>query len=160
MQGKSLFLNRAISRSNEWQCRFPALRTAWQDPGSLSRGRQVVAATADIDGIRCAFFSSLGPVLDFSASWRELDRARTWWHFTIRWNFWLISDSDSLAAMRAAGYDPAQRELCEPASPLDRYSDDSFTAFLDQSEARFRLDGRLLLPLIAARDQRCRTDAI
>lgn len=146
MQGKAFFLNRFISRSNEWQCRYPALSAGWRDALSLSSGRQVVAATADADGIRCVFFSSLGSVLDFSASWSELENAKTWWHFTIRWNFWVLSDASSLVAMRTAGYAPADRKIAGMGAPVDRRCDKTFRAFLDHAEALFRPACRALLP--------------
>ncbi|MFL9995263.1 hypothetical protein PQR34_32300 [Paraburkholderia sediminicola] len=138
-------MDRFISRSGEWQCRYPGLGSAWQNAQSLSGGRQVVAATADASGIRCVFFSSLGSVLDFSASWAELESARTWWHFTIRWNFWLMSDADTLVALRTAGYDPADRTIASPGTPVNRRCERSFETFLDHSEALFRRDLGFLL---------------
>lgn len=146
VQGKSFFLNRFISRSSEWQCRYPGLSAAWQNAQSLSAGRQVVAATADTDGIRCVFFSSLSSILDFSASWAELESAKTWWYFTLRWNFWLLSDESSLVALLDAGYDPADRSIASPgASPINRRCDESFQTFLDHSETLFRQDTGYLL---------------
>ncbi|MFM0046066.1 hypothetical protein [Paraburkholderia sediminicola] len=153
MQGKTFFLNRFISRSSEWQCRYPGLGAAWQNARSLSDGRQVVAATADADGIRCVFFSSLGSVLDFSASWAELASAKTWWYFTIRWNFWLMSDEDSLVALRTAGYDPTDRKIGSPGTPVNRRCEKSFEAFLDYAEALFRQDCGTLLSHTARPDQ-------
>ncbi|WGS55071.1 hypothetical protein LFL96_36965 (plasmid) [Paraburkholderia sp. D15] len=139
MHGKHFFLNRVVARSREWQCRYPALSAAYQNPESLSGGRQLVAAVADPEGIRCVFFSNLGSVLDFAASWAELDSARTWWHFTVRWNFWYFDDARSLFAMRAAGHDPDHRTIAT-GPQVDRRYNDSLTAFLDRAEARFRRD--------------------
>ncbi|MGQ7932182.1 hypothetical protein [Paraburkholderia sp. D1E] len=153
MQGKSFFMNRFISRSSEWQCRYAALGSAWQNAQTLSGGRQVVAATADASGIRCVFFSSLGSVLDFSASWAELESAKTWWYFTIRWNFWLMSDEGSLGALRAAGYDPTDRKIASPSTSVNRRCEKSFEAFLDHSEALFRQDVGSLLSHTALSDQ-------
>ncbi|SIO72849.1 hypothetical protein SAMN05444172_9336 [Burkholderia sp. GAS332] len=159
MQGKSFFMSRFISRSGEWQCRYPGLGSAWQNAQSLSGGRQVVAATADASGIRCVFFSSLGSILDFGASWTELERAKTWWYFTIRWNFWLMNDEGSLVALRAAGYDPADRKIVSPGAPVNRDSENSFQAFLDHSEALFRQDLGSLLSHAALSDQTQHADA-
>ncbi|BCF95178.1 hypothetical protein [Paraburkholderia largidicola] len=89
MQGKSFFLERAISRALDWAGRYPALGCAAHDPQSISNGRQVVAAALTPDGIRCVFFSAVGSVLDFTATWAELDRAKTWWYFVQRWYFWV-----------------------------------------------------------------------
>ncbi|CAG4913948.1 hypothetical protein [Paraburkholderia gardini] len=77
MQGKSFFLDRVISRSREWQCRFPALIASSHEPGSISAGRQIVAAVTDDAGMRCAFFSNHDSILDFSATWGELEAANT-----------------------------------------------------------------------------------
>jgi hypothetical protein len=106
MQGKNLFLDRAISRTREWQCRFPALTASGQDAGSISQGRQVVVATTSANGVRCVFFSTHGSVLDFSATWDELDRAKTWWHFVRRWNFWIVRNAAELVALQCSDNTP------------------------------------------------------
>jgi hypothetical protein len=159
MQGKSLFLNRVISRSREWQCRYPSLSAACHDTLSVSGGRQIVAATADAEGVRCVFFSSLGSVLDFSASWAELERAKTWWHFTIQWNFWLTSDGRTLVALRAAGYDPAERKIAGTGTTVDRHCDESFQAFLDHAEEMLRHARGALPPHAAHCDLTMQADA-
>jgi hypothetical protein len=76
MHDKAFFLGRAVSRSLEWAGRYPALGCA-AHPQSLSNGRQVVAAAVSPHGVRCVFFSAVGSVLDFTASWTELERAKT-----------------------------------------------------------------------------------
>ena len=106
MQGKNLFLDRAISRTGEWQCRFPALAASGQEAGSISQGRQVVVATTSATGVRCIFFSSHGSVLDFSATWDELDRAKTWWHFVRRWNFWIVGSAAEICALQCSDDTP------------------------------------------------------
>ncbi|WP_176060305.1 hypothetical protein [Paraburkholderia sp. BCC1876] len=159
MEGNSLFLNRVIRRSPEWPCHYPALSTAWQNPLSLSAGRQIVAAAADPEGVRCVFFSSLGSVLDFSASWAELERAKTWWHFAIRWNFWLLGDGRSLVALRTAGYDPADRKIAGAGATVDRHCDQSFQAFLGHAEEMARHGRPALLPTPAGSTRTSRTDA-
>ncbi|MGF6537196.1 hypothetical protein [Paraburkholderia youngii] len=77
MLGKSFFLERATSRSLDWLGRYPALGCACHDPQSLSSGRQIVVAATTSNGVRCVFFSAVGSVLDFSATWAELERAKT-----------------------------------------------------------------------------------
>lgn len=75
---------------------FPARASSWSAPESLSSGRQIVAASADETGVRCAFFSNHGSILDFSATWAELEQAKTWWHFAGRWNFWVMDNKRDL----------------------------------------------------------------
>jgi hypothetical protein len=76
MHDKAFFLERAVSRSRDWVGRYPALGCAAHDPQSLSNGRQVVAASISPHGVRCVFFSAIGSVLDFTATWAELERAK------------------------------------------------------------------------------------
>src|SRR5690348_16767616 len=45
-----------------------------------------------IDRRACVFFSAIGSVLDFTATWDELGRAKTWWYFVQRWYFWIVPD--------------------------------------------------------------------
>lgn len=106
LQGKNLFLDRAISRTGEWQCRFPALAASGQEAGSISQGRQVVVATTSATRVRCIFFSSHGSVLDFSATWDELDHAKTWWHFVRRWNFWIVGSASEICALQCSDDTP------------------------------------------------------
>jgi hypothetical protein len=40
MQGKTFFLERAVSRALDWLGRYPALGCASHDPQSISSGRQ------------------------------------------------------------------------------------------------------------------------
>lgn len=109
MQGKSLFLDRAVSRSHDWAPRFPALSMACREAGSISRGRQVVVAAADDTGIRCTFFTNLGAVLEFSATWAELEQARTWWHFVRQWN-----SGSSISPSRCSGFLLARQAMSPP----------------------------------------------
>jgi hypothetical protein len=73
VQGKTFFLDRAVSRSIDWLGRYPALGCAWHDPQSLPTGRQIVVAAVTGDGVRCVFFSAIGSVLEFTATWAELE---------------------------------------------------------------------------------------
>jgi hypothetical protein len=137
MQGKSFFIDRVVSRSREWQCRFPALIAAAHDAESLSGGRQIVAAATDETGARCVFFSNHGSLLDFRATWAELERAKAWWHFVARWNFFVLAGDRACAAIQNLG--PAlERAITLNAGDATLTSDDAFDAFLDLAEARAR----------------------
>ncbi|MBU6486233.1 MAG: hypothetical protein KGQ57_00220 [Burkholderiales bacterium] len=139
MQGKNLFLDRVVPRTQEWQCRYAALGAACQDPNSASEGRQVVAAMADADGIRWIFFSSLGSVLDFSANWGEFDRAGAWLDFVARWNYWMFPTEPDRLAFSRLGLVPERFAivLAPGTDTVDR-SDHSVVAYLDHLERRFR----------------------
>jgi hypothetical protein len=148
MQGKSFFIDRVVSRSREWQCRFPALIAAAHDSESVSGGRQIVAAATDETGARCVFFSNHGSLLDFRASWAELERAKAWWHFVARWNFFVLAADRDFAAIRNLG--PAlERAIALNAGDAPLTSDDAFVAFLDLAEARARRICSLGRPFIA-----------
>ncbi|MCA7954233.1 hypothetical protein LGM43_28590 [Burkholderia seminalis] len=95
MHGKSLFLHRAASRTDQWSAQFPALSMACRQPDSFSSGRQLAVAVTDARGLRCAVFTSFGAILEFRASWDELDRAGTWWHYARAWHFWFVEDLQS-----------------------------------------------------------------
>jgi len=137
MQGKSLFLDRAVSRSHDWAPRFPALSMACREAGSISRGRQVVVAAADEDGIRCTFFTNLGAVLEFSATWAELERARTWWHFVRQWNFWIVDQRESMRRIftRAPS---AERTVTIIRTTVTRHDTDDYLRYLERVEAAAR----------------------
>lgn len=137
MQGKTFFIERVITRTREWQCRFPALSASSQVPHSMSQGRQIVVATTTSAGVRCVFFSNHGSVLDFSATWDELDRARTWWYFVRRWNFWVVGTEAELHALRVEDHDPVCGLAMNP--PKVRSGDTlQFFALLDAAETRAR----------------------
>lgn len=95
MHGKALFLKRAVSRTDQWGPQFPTLSMACRQADSISGGRQIVIAVTDGRGIRCAVFTSFGAVLEFRASWDELERASTWWHYARTWHFWVVDNHDS-----------------------------------------------------------------
>lgn len=137
MQGKTFFIERVITRTREWQCRFPALSASSQVPHSMSQGRQIVAAATTATGVRCVFFSNHGSVLDFSATWDELDRAKTWWYFVRRWNFWVVATEAELHALRIEDSDPVCGLALNP--PKVRCGDTlQFFALLDAAETRAR----------------------
>jgi hypothetical protein len=137
MQGKSSFIDRVISRSSEWQCRFPALIAAAHDNHSISSGRQVGAAATSDAGIRCVFFSAHGSLLDFAATWPELRLAQSWWHFVSRWNFFLFASEHDVHSLENALQAPVHsRTLSASHAPLP--DGDAFLAFLDQAETAAR----------------------
>jgi hypothetical protein len=140
MQGKSFFLDRATSRSLDWVARFPALGCASHDPQSISSGRQVVVASLHGDGVRCVFFSAVGSVLDFSATWAELERAKTWWYFVQRWYFWIVPDERTLARINVTA--GALDHMIAP-SLHDAANDEAYLRWLDGLEARARRCGTL-----------------
>ncbi|WP_412530463.1 hypothetical protein [Burkholderia lata] len=107
MHGKALFLRRAISRTDQWGPRFPNLSMASREAGSISGGRQIAIAATDADGIRCAVFTSFGAILDFRASWSELERAATWWHYARAWHFWFVDTDQSARRVFPTGSSPA-----------------------------------------------------
>ena len=141
MLGKSFFLERAISRSLDWLGRQPALGCACRDPESISSGRQVVVAAITTHGVRCVFFSAIGSVLDFSATWAELDRAKTWWYFVQRWHFWIVPDAETLAAINSTGH--RIEHLIVPTFAPSNLTDAAFLPWLDGIESRARRYGTL-----------------
>jgi len=140
MHGKSFFLERAISRALDWSGRFPALGCAAQDPQSISNGRQVVAAALTPDGIRCVFFGAIGSVLDFTATWAELERAKTWWYFVQRWYFWVVPDQQTLDRLNVTGLRLDHAIVPLRSSSLDAVA---YGVWLGSIEARARLRGSL-----------------
>lgn len=140
MHDKAFFLERAISRSLDWAGRYPALGCAAHDPQSLSTGRQVVAAATSPSGVRCVFFSAIGSVLEFTATWAELERAKTWWYFVQRWYFWVVPDQQTLERLNVTGVPLDHAIVPTRTSNLD---DAANCPWLDAIEARARLCGSL-----------------
>ncbi|MFM0082844.1 hypothetical protein P0D72_28825 [Paraburkholderia sediminicola] len=130
-------MERVISRTRDWQCRFPALSASSQVPDSMSHGRQIVASTTSSTGVRCVFFSNHGSVLDFSATWDELERAKTWWYFVRRWNFWVVSTEAELRALRIAEDEPVLGVALNVAT-VECGDTLRFFALLDAAETRAR----------------------
>ncbi|NIE81889.1 hypothetical protein F3J11_00195 [Burkholderia sp. Cy-647] len=95
MHGKALFLQRAVSRTDQWGPRFPTLSMACHREDSISGGRQIAIAVTDADGMRFAAFTNFGAILEFRASWTELERAGTWWHYARAWHFWVVDTEES-----------------------------------------------------------------
>ncbi|AOJ10074.1 hypothetical protein WS71_22800 [Burkholderia mayonis] len=99
MHGKSLFLHRAVSRTDQWGSKFPALSMACRHADSFSGGRQIAIAVTDTRRLRCAVFMNFGAVIEFRASWQELERAGTWWHYARAWHFWVVENRESADRM-------------------------------------------------------------
>ncbi|MGF6726881.1 hypothetical protein P3T43_006273 [Paraburkholderia sp. GAS41] len=137
MLGKTFFLDRAKSRSLDWIGRYPALECSSRDPQSLSGGRQIVVAAADDVGVRCVFFSSIGSVRDFSATWAELGGARQWWHFVGRWYYWVADCESTLAAIRQNCHQEVAGYAHAPDG-VNRHDDETFLGWLDSVERRAR----------------------
>ncbi|WP_350357337.1 hypothetical protein [Paraburkholderia fungorum] len=146
MQGKTFFLERAISRSLDWVGRYPALGCACHDPQSISGGRQVVVASLRGDGVRCVFFSAVGSVLDFTATWTELEGAKTWWYFVQRWYFWIVPDQHTIARINLTAT-PLDHVIVPFDSDLTR--GDACLRWLDRIEARARQSGTLAASALA-----------
>ncbi|MBN3785679.1 hypothetical protein [Burkholderia sp. Ac-20353] len=134
MQGKALFLDRAVARTRDWGPHFPALSIACREPGSISCGRQVVVAAADDHGVRCAFFTNFGSLFDFACTWAELERARSWWHFVREWHFWIVDSDDSLRRLFAGKGIPDGKGLVVPTTVAHR-QDDAFLRFIERVES-------------------------
>ena len=143
MQGKTFFLDRAVSRSIDWLGRYPALGCACHDPQSLSGGRQIVVAAVTGDGVRCVFFSAIGSLLDFTATWAELEHAKTWWYFVQRWYFWVVPERQTLAGINVTG-SALDHVIIPPQVDLSADSDGDFRRWLDSIEARARRHGTLV----------------
>jgi hypothetical protein len=142
MQDKAFFLDRAISRSLDWAGHYPALGYAAHDPLSLSNGRQVVAAALSPDGVHCVFFSAIGSVSEFSATWAELERARTWWYFVQRWYFWVVPDRPTLDRINVTGLHLDHAIVPARTDDLD---DTAYQLWLGAIEARARQCGSLAI---------------
>ncbi|MFM0756073.1 hypothetical protein [Paraburkholderia strydomiana] len=140
MHDKTFFLDRAIARSLDWAGQYPALSYAAHDSQSLSNGRQVVAAAISSTGVRCVFFSAIGSVLDFTATWDELGRAKTWWYFVQRWYFWIVPDRQTLDRLNVTGL--ALDHLIVPACVGD-LEHGAYRPWLDAIEVRARRCGSL-----------------
>lgn len=140
MQGKTLFLERATARSLDWLGRYPALGCACHDKQSISNGRQVVAAALTRAGVRCVFFSAVGSILDFTVTWAELDRAKTWWYFVQRWYFWIVPDEATIKAINTTGSALGHVVI---HSHIGEANDDFYLPWLDSIEAHARRLGTL-----------------
>lgn len=100
MSSNSFFLKHATARDADWQVSYPALAMASSIDPVDERRKQIVVAAADDNGARIVFFSTHGAILDFRASWAEIDSsARSWLAFTVRWNRWWLPDAGHVRAL-------------------------------------------------------------
>ncbi|SAK57624.1 hypothetical protein AWB76_02483 [Caballeronia temeraria] len=150
MDSNSFFLKRAIARDADWQVSYPALALASSIDPVDERRKQIVVAAADDYHLRMVFFSTLGAILDFEATWPEIDRsARGWLAFTLRWNRWWLPNQPAARALEQHASAPtdllfAHRDV--EGGPTDTVC---FRRYLDAIEQHYRRDeaiSRLLCP--------------
>ncbi|EIM98403.1 hypothetical protein WQE_24282 [Paraburkholderia hospita] len=105
------------------------------------RRKQIVAAAANDTRIRMVFFSSLGAILDFEASWSELDATTLGWlAFTTRWNRWWLPDVASLDAIEHHAHAPTDVRFASGTAPSMPSDTAAFRRYLDAVEAHYRRD--------------------
>jgi hypothetical protein len=144
LASNSFFLNRAVARNADWQVRYPALAMASTIEAVDERRKQIVVAAADETSLRAVFFSSLGAILDFHASWDELERSsKGWLAIIIRWNRWWLPNVDHVQWLEQRAFAPtdlrfANRDLA--ASPGDTASS---REHLDVVELHYRRDAAI-----------------
>ncbi|MFM0123351.1 hypothetical protein P0D73_31425 [Paraburkholderia sp. RL18-101-BIB-B] len=147
MESNSFFLQRAVARGADWHVSYPALCMASSTDPVDERRKQIVVAAADDNSVRMAFFSSLGAILDFQASWSEMDVAtRGWLNFTTRWNRWWLPDVAALASIERHANAPtdvrfaAGRSSARIAPGVAPSDTDAFRRYLDTIEQHYRRD--------------------
>ncbi|MFL9911985.1 hypothetical protein [Paraburkholderia sp. RL17-337-BIB-A] len=150
MESNSFFLQRAIARGAELQVSYPALCMASSTDTVDERRKQIVVATADDSHIRMIFFSSLGAILDFHASWDDLDDAtRGWLAFTVRWNRWWLPNIVALAAIERHAQAPTDARIANGVIDCRPADDAALRRYLDAIEMHYRRDeaiSRVLFP--------------
>lgn len=99
------------------------------------------------------FFSSLGSVLDFQATWRELEAAGPWMNFILRWNRWWLADEVSRAAFARVFRVPDEVQDMNFSLGTDVGYNPTFCAYLDRVEAIYRRD----FPALFAASDVCAT---
>ncbi|CAD6559249.1 hypothetical protein ACFQ3P_33110 [Paraburkholderia sabiae] len=141
MTSNSFFLQRAIPCDADWHVSYPALCMASSTDPVDERRKQIVAATADDTNIRMVFFSSLGAILDFQASWDELDAAtQGWLAFTTRWNRWWLRDVTALTAIDRHAHPPSDVRFVRGNVPCIPTDTSAFRQYLDSIEYHYRRD--------------------
>ncbi len=152
MHAPSFFLQRAVARGADWQMAYPALALASStDPVDENR-KQIVVAAADNTCLRTVFFSSLGAILDFQATWEELRDASSWLGFTLRWNRWWLPDSASHAALTRAAYAPNDVRIAHRPIIGTLSDDAAFRTYLMSVESTYRRDATISRVLFAMSD--------
>ncbi|WP_244217996.1 hypothetical protein [Paraburkholderia caledonica] len=152
MESSSFFLQRALARGADWHVSYPALCMASSTDPVDERRKQIVVAAADDTGVRMAFSSSLGAILDFQASWDEMDGAtRGWLKFTTRWNRWWLPEVAALASIERHANRPTDvRYAAGSGSGSVAPSDtDAFRRYLDTIEQHYRRDEAISRNLFA-----------
>lgn len=135
MESNSFFLQRAIARGADWHVSYPALCMAAQrilstNAASRSSSRPPTTRT-----------SVLGAILDFHASWAELDDAtRGWLAFTDRWNRWWLPDGAALATIERHAHAPADVRFASGSMPCCPSDTAAFRLYLDAVESHYRRD--------------------
>ncbi len=151
MESNTFFLQRAVARGADWHVSYPALCMASSTETVDERRKQIVVATADESHIRMVFFSSLGAILDFHASWDEFDDAtRGWLAFTIRWNRWWVPDVAALATIERHAHAPTEVRIANGIAKFDPADTGALRRYLDAIEVHYRRDEailRILFPI-------------
>ncbi|MCC8397278.1 hypothetical protein LJ656_32405 [Paraburkholderia sp. MMS20-SJTR3] len=163
MESNSFFLQRTVARGADWHVSYPALCMASSTDPVDERRKQIVVATANDSGMRMAFFSSLGAILDFQASWAEMDGAtRGWLNFTTRWNRWWLPDAAALGNIERHANAPTDVRFTASSGRVAPADTDGFRRYLDIIEQHYRRDetiSRTLFPPDAASAVRSRATA-
>lgn len=150
MDSNSFFLKRAIARDADWQGSYPALAMASSIDPVDERRKQIVVAAADGSHLRMVFFSTLGAILDFEATWEEIDRsARGWLAFTLRWHRWWLPNFDAADALKQHASVPTDLRIAHRSVENGPTNTASFRRYLETVEQHYRCDGtisRVLCP--------------
>jgi hypothetical protein len=150
MDSNSFFLKRAVARDVHWQVSYPALAMASSIDPVDERRKQIVVAAADDTRLRMVFFSTLGAILDFEATWHEINEsARGWLAFTLRWNRWWLPNRDAATALERHASVPTDLQLAHRALNAGLLDTPSFRSYLDVIEQHYRRDetiSRVLFP--------------
>ncbi|TCK32514.1 hypothetical protein B0G84_8320 [Paraburkholderia sp. BL8N3] len=141
MNSNSFFLKRALARDADWQVSYPALALASSIDPVDERRKQIVFAATDDTRLRMVFFSTLGAILDFEATWTEIDRsARGWLAFTLRWNRWWLPNLDASRALEEHASVPTDLRFAHRSPDGGAIDTQSFRLYLDAVEQHYRRD--------------------
>jgi hypothetical protein len=144
MASNSFFLNRAVARNADWQVNYPALAMASTIDAVDERRKQIVVAATDQTSLRAVFFSSLGAILDFHATWDELERSgKGWLAFTIRWNRWWLPNVAHVASLERHAFAPTDLRFANRDLGVAPGDTASFREFLDAVELYYRRDAAI-----------------
>ncbi|WP_027803325.1 hypothetical protein [Paraburkholderia dilworthii] len=150
MESNFFFLQRALARGADWHVSYPALCMASSTDPVDERRKQIVVATADDTTVPMAFFSSLGAILDFQASWSEMDAAaRGWLKFTTRWNRWWLPDVAALTSIERQANAPTDVRFATGSGRVPPSDTDAFRGYLDTIERHYRRDEAISRNLFA-----------